>query len=237
METGEDQGAQLQEGQTPTNIHLLKVETFWEMGLSPPGPHFNLSLGPAQRTSRSRSRHNYHAGSRIVGTPGRGIARAHLRVRTRGETWTKPAAVQRALTELCGRHWTVLLQGTGFISSKKARVCRITGPPPPQSRVKEQQQWPLREEPQKRTSARWYFPREYPTWQRLRLEDHPSQKCCLCIALAGFLPITLSLYFIQRMVNSPHRYDKAPGRVGDRGRRDTWANFKGFASFEHLTHT
>lgn len=105
-----------------------------------------------------------------------------------------------------------------FYLWRKAIVCQTTGPPTPKSCPEEQQQWLLQERFQKKARAWWYLPREHPTWQRPWHKDHPRQKSCLGIALVGFLPIILSLCFIQRMANSPHQYDKAPGKVGEEKR-------------------
>lgn len=69
-------------------------------------------------------------------------------------------------------------------------------PPLPQFYPQEQQQELLQEEPQRRTSARQYFPK-YSTWQRLCLKDQHSQECYLGLALVGFLQIIPSLCFTQ----------------------------------------
>jgi len=38
------------------------------------------------------------------------------------------------------------------------------------------------------------MPEEDPPWQRLGLEDHPSQKCCLGVTLVWFLPVVLPVF-------------------------------------------
>lgn len=58
---------------------------------------FSLSSGPAQSISCSRSRCNQHIGTWVLGISERGIAWAHLRVRTQSKTQTAPELFR----ELC----------------------------------------------------------------------------------------------------------------------------------------